>query len=112
MKQGFLLKFRSKVIYLGKYESCSSKKINTYFIINFQCLQHGSSGIPLAAMQQGGIRPSPSQWSRNKSISEANLLTANYERSYHRGEHHHHLRDPRRNSVAEFGHHHDVVDHR
>lgn len=74
----------------------------------------GSPGIPLAAMQQGGIRPS-NQWNRNKSISEANLLAADYGRPYHSTDHlHHQLRDPRRNSVADFAHHHhhDVVDHR
>ncbi|KAJ8944051.1 hypothetical protein NQ318_016249 [Aromia moschata] len=73
--------------------------------------QGGSPGLPLAAMQQGGIRPS-NQWNRNKSISEANLLAAEYNRSYHNMDSHphHHLRDPRRNSVAEFGHHHDVID--
>ncbi|EFA09595.1 ATP-binding cassette sub-family G member 8 [Tribolium castaneum] len=59
----------------------------------------GSPGIPLAAMQQGGVR-THNQWNRNKSVSEANLLAAEY------GPHPHH----RRNSVAEFGHHHDVVD--
>ncbi|KAJ8967314.1 hypothetical protein NQ317_013783 [Molorchus minor] len=42
----------------------------------------GSPGLPLAAMQQGGIRPS-TQWNRNKSISEANLLAAEYNRSHH-----------------------------
>ncbi|KAJ8967500.1 hypothetical protein NQ314_002815, partial [Rhamnusium bicolor] len=82
---------------------------------NIQQAYHGGSppGLPLAAMQQGGIRPS-NQWNRNKSISEANLLATEYNRSYHNMDPHphHHLRDPRRNSVAEFGHHHDVVDHR
>ncbi|KAJ8912901.1 hypothetical protein NQ315_017231 [Exocentrus adspersus] len=76
-----------------------------------QAYQGGSAGLPLAAMQQGGIRPS-NQWNRNKSVSEANLLATEYNRSYHHMEPHphHHLRDPRRNSVAEFGHHHEV-DH-
>ncbi|XP_060528017.1 ATP-binding cassette sub-family G member 8 isoform X2 [Cylas formicarius] len=70
--------------------------------------------LPLAAMHQGGIRPTPTQWNRNKSISEANLLAAEYNRPYHPAGIPPHLRDPRRNSVAEFGHHvaqHDVVDH-
>ncbi|KAH1012300.1 hypothetical protein HUJ05_011481 [Dendroctonus ponderosae] len=75
--------------------------------------------LPLAAMQQGGIRPNSShqqqQWNRHKSISEANLLAMEYNRAYHAGSPQH-LRDPRRASVAEFGHHgphmhHDVVDH-
>ncbi|CAH1154353.1 unnamed protein product [Phaedon cochleariae] len=64
-------------------------------------------------MHQEGIRPS-SQWARNKSISEANLLNSDYGRSYHEV-HQQHLRDPRRNSVADFvhhhHHHHDVIDH-
>lgn len=59
-----------------------------------------------------GIRSPTNQWNRNKSISEANLLATDYGRSYPTMEHHHHLRDPRRNSVAEFGHQHNVVDHR
>lgn len=60
-------------------------------------------------MQQGGIRQ-PNQFNRNKSISEANLLATEYTRgiqtpqSQMRG-------DPRRNSVAEFSHHHDFIDH-
>ncbi|KAF2879508.1 hypothetical protein ILUMI_26662 [Ignelater luminosus] len=77
---------------------------------------HGGSppGVPLAALQQGGIKTSY-QWNRNKSISEANLLAADYARTNHRGGggggggaagY-----DPRRNSVADFAHHHDVVDH-
>lgn len=60
-------------------------------------------------MQQGGIKPIPNQWNRNKSISEANLLASDYARSYLPS--HQHLRDPRRNSVADFGHAHDIVDH-
>lgn len=59
-----------------------------------------------------GMRPPTNQWNRNKSISEANLLATDYGRPYHHIEHLHHLRDPRRNSVAEFGHNQDVVDHR
>ncbi|XP_022912646.2 ATP-binding cassette sub-family G member 8 isoform X1 [Onthophagus taurus] len=69
---------------------------------------HPPPGVPLAALQQGGLNHS-SNWNRNKSISEANLLSTEYTRSYHNSPHH--VRDPRRNSVAEFGHHHDVVDH-
>ncbi|KAL3268132.1 hypothetical protein HHI36_007259 [Cryptolaemus montrouzieri] len=69
--------------------------------------QHGPNpGIPLAAMQQGGLRPPPAQWNRNKSISEANLLATDYSKAYQNPQH----RDPRRNSVADFGHH-DMVDH-
>ncbi|CAG9840598.1 unnamed protein product, partial [Diabrotica balteata] len=68
-----------------------------------------SPGIPLAAMHQGDIRHSNSQWNRNKSISEANLLALGYNRSIHNSERH--LIDPRRNSVADYGHNHDVVDH-
>jgi hypothetical protein len=72
---------------------------------------HGENpGIPIAAMQQGGIRPA-NQWNRNKSISEANLLAAEYGRTLHVPPHPH-MRDPRRNSVAEFGHHHELMDHR
>lgn len=56
-------------------------------------------------MHQGGIRPT-NPWNKNKSISEANLIAAEYNRGYHPN-----IRDPRRNSVAEFGHPHDVVDH-
>ncbi|KAH0817351.1 hypothetical protein GEV33_005440 [Tenebrio molitor] len=71
---------------------------------------HGENpGIPIAAMQQGGIRPA-NQWNRNKSISEANLLAAEYGRTLHVPPHPH-MRDPRRNSVAEFGHHHELMDH-
>lgn len=67
--------------------------------------------MPLAALQQGGIRSPTNNWNRNKSVSEANLLAAEYTKSYHSIPPH--LRDPRRNSVAEFGHHHhDFVDHR
>ncbi|KAK9709889.1 ABC transporter [Popillia japonica] len=65
-------------------------------------------GVPLAALQQGGFSNSSSNWNRNKSISEANLLSSEYTRSYQNMSSH--PRDPRRNSVAEFGHH-DVVDH-
>ncbi|KAK9871754.1 hypothetical protein WA026_014209 [Henosepilachna vigintioctopunctata] len=69
--------------------------------------QHGANpGIPLAAMQQGGLRSPTNQWNRNKSISEANLLATEYSKTLHDSP----TRDPRRNSVAEFGHH-DVVDH-
>uniref|UniRef100_A0A0U9HSG6 Putative ABCG protein n=1 Tax=Chrysomela populi TaxID=154003 RepID=A0A0U9HSG6_CHRPP len=75
--------------------------------------QGGSPGLPLAVMHQEGIRPS-NQWNRNKSISEANLLNSDYGRSYQEM-HQQHLRDPRRNSVADFvhhhHHHHDVTDH-
>lgn len=73
-------------------------------------VHHPGNGIPLAAMHQGGIKPSPSQWNRNKSISEANLLAAEYGRSYHSGQFRD-LRDPRRNSIADFGHGHDAIDH-
>lgn len=66
-------------------------------------------GLPLAALQQGGISNSNVNWSRNKSISEANLLSAEYSRSYHNLSPP--IRDPRRNSVADFGHQHDVIDH-
>lgn len=76
--------------------------------------------MPLAALQQGGIRPihpaQQQQWNRHKSISEANLLAMEYNRVYHPGTPQHLHSDPRRASVAEFGHHHmphhDVVDHR
>ncbi|KAG5872246.1 hypothetical protein JTB14_008804 [Gonioctena quinquepunctata] len=54
-------------------------------------------------MHQGGIRAA-NQWNRNKSNSEANLLATDY------NVHHHHLRDPKRHSVADFVHNHDV-DH-
>lgn len=73
--------------------------------------QGESPGLPIAAMHQGGIRHSGNQWTgRNKSISEANLLNTEYSRSYHTIDQHH-MRDPRRNSVADFVHHQDVVDH-
>nr|XP_023024369.1 ATP-binding cassette sub-family G member 8-like [Leptinotarsa decemlineata] len=65
--------------------------------------QGGSPGLPLAAMHQGGIRTA-NQWNRNKSNSEANLLATDY------NVHHHHLRDPKRHSVAEYVHSHDI-DH-
>lgn len=56
-------------------------------------------------MQQEGIRSNGgTHWNRNKSISEANLLAPEYNFK-------HPPVDPRRASVAEFGHHHDVVDH-
>ncbi|KRT82907.1 ABC transporter ATP-binding protein, partial [Oryctes borbonicus] len=65
-------------------------------------------GVPLAALHQGGFGNSNSNWNRNKSNSEANLLSAEYTRSYQNMSTH--SRDPRRNSVADFVHH-DVVDH-
>ncbi|CAG9773060.1 unnamed protein product [Ceutorhynchus assimilis] len=83
---------------------------------------HGDSHphpvLPLAAMHQGGIRPTrgipqqQQQWNRHKSVSEANLLAMEYHRAYHPNSPQH-IRDPRRASVAEFGmhHNHDVVDH-
>lgn len=58
-------------------------------------------------MQQGGIRQS-NQFSRNKSISEANLLATEYTRGIPPSSQ---MRDPRRNSVAEFSHHHEFIDH-
>ncbi|XP_050303441.1 ATP-binding cassette sub-family G member 8 isoform X2 [Anthonomus grandis grandis] len=75
-----------------------------------------TSPLPLAALQQGGIRPSPNQqpWNRHKSVSEANLLAMEYNRPYHPSSPQHHIRDPRRASVADFGGHmahHDTVDH-
>ncbi|KAL1512896.1 hypothetical protein ABEB36_002400 [Hypothenemus hampei] len=83
--------------------------------------QHGEHlpSLPLAVMQQGGIRTSgrrDQQWNRHKSVSEANLLAMEYNRGYHPASPQHLHRDPRRASVAEFGHygphmHHDVVDH-
>ncbi|CAG9853677.1 unnamed protein product [Phyllotreta striolata] len=77
----------------------------------YQGGNRGSPGIPVAVIHQGGARHSTNQWNRNKSISEANLLATDYNRSYHTIEYHH-PRDPRRNSVADFmNHHHDVVDH-
>lgn len=74
-------------------------------------------GIPLAAMQQGGIRQNggynhTQQFNRNKSISEANLLNAEY--AYHNHLPPHMRGDARRNSVAEFSHHHGhdmIIDH-
>ncbi|KAF7272001.1 ATP-binding cassette sub-family G member 8 [Rhynchophorus ferrugineus] len=75
------------------------------------------SPLPLAAMQQGGIRPTGTgQWNRNKSVSEANLLASEYNRPYHPAGVSPHLRDPRRNSIADFGHHgphnmHHDIDH-
>lgn len=66
--------------------------------------------VPISTVHQV-TRPPTNQWNRNKSISEANLLATDYGKSYHSIEHHPHLRDPRRNSVAEFGAHHDMVDH-
>ncbi|KAF5281613.1 hypothetical protein FQR65_LT02933 [Abscondita terminalis] len=69
----------------------------------------GGPEVPLAALQQGGIKTNE-QWNRNKSNSEANLLAVDYGRIQNRR-----AFDPRRNSVAEFSphlhHHHDVVDH-
>ncbi|KAK4875929.1 hypothetical protein RN001_012351 [Aquatica leii] len=67
----------------------------------------GGPEVPLAALQQGGIKTNE-QW-KHKSNSEANLLAVDYGRLQNRR-----AFDPRRNSVAEFGphlHHHDVVDH-
>uniref|UniRef100_A0A1Y1MDB6 ABC transporter domain-containing protein n=1 Tax=Photinus pyralis TaxID=7054 RepID=A0A1Y1MDB6_PHOPY len=66
----------------------------------------GPPEVPLAALQQGGIKTTD-QWNRHKSNSEANLLSAEYGRTANRR-----WVDSRRNSVAEFGAHmHDVVDH-
>ncbi|XP_066149508.1 ATP-binding cassette sub-family G member 8 [Euwallacea fornicatus] len=82
-------------------------------------VQEHQPALPLAALQQGGIRPINTQWARNKSISEANLLAMEYTRAYHPAspQLHHLQRDPRRASVAEFAHHgshhhihHDIVD--
>ncbi|XP_056632614.1 ATP-binding cassette sub-family G member 8 isoform X1 [Diorhabda sublineata] len=70
--------------------------------------QRASPGLPLAAMHQGGIKQHNTQWNRNKSISEANLLASEYQRSYHTIDP---SRDLRRNSVADFVHNHDMVDH-
>ncbi|XP_017770298.1 PREDICTED: ATP-binding cassette sub-family G member 8 isoform X2 [Nicrophorus vespilloides] len=74
---------------------------------------HGPNpGVPLAALQQGGMRQPNSHWNRNKSISEANLLSSEYSKTYNSNTSHHQMRnDPRRNSVADFGHHNDIVDH-
>lgn len=58
------------------------------------------TSAPLAALQQGGLRSG--KWSRNKSISEANLLNGDYSPSKLT------LRDTRRNSVADFAYHQHV----
>ncbi|XP_045475615.1 ATP-binding cassette sub-family G member 8 [Harmonia axyridis] len=68
--------------------------------------QH-ETGIPLAALKQHGVsQPPPSQFNRNKSISEANLLMTEYSKGGYNPQ----MRDPRRNSVADFGMR-DYVDH-
>nr|CAH7724911.1 unnamed protein product [Callosobruchus chinensis] len=95
-----------------------SRKYRSDPDFRMQTTYHESSsptagGMPLAAMHQDGVRGPPrvngnaGGWNRNKSISEANLLAAEYGRAYGSV-------DPRRNSVADFGHydhHHAPIDH-
>ncbi|KAI7815045.1 ABC subfamily G member 8 [Rhyzopertha dominica] len=60
--------------------------------------------VPVAPVHQNNVHTTSRQWSRNKSVSEANLLAPEYSFK--------NTKDPRRASVADFGHHHhDVVDH-
>ncbi|XP_018335601.1 ATP-binding cassette sub-family G member 8 [Agrilus planipennis] len=70
----------------------------------------GDTPAPLAALHQGGIR-TLSNWNRNKSISEANLLATEYKKPINNYPGNSRGFDPRRNSVAGFIHHQDVVDH-
>ncbi|CAH0555158.1 unnamed protein product [Brassicogethes aeneus] len=51
--------------------------------------------LPLAALQQECLSEMPNKWNKNRSISEANLLTTNYNIPMQ-------LHNMRRNSVAEF----------
>lgn len=61
--------------------------------------------VPIAAMEQSGFRPASRQWNKPKSNSEANLLAADYVKTYHNP---HINKDLRRNSVADFGYQQDI----